>query len=210
MKRLLLIAAVLAASFSFAVLPAQAKWFNEPLGWTISSVGTQFNPTGINVRDTAYTVFGGAAVDTTAIFSLDNAMPLLRGTIGSSVTGGGAVATPAYGPYGSDTCVVAYFVIEQDSAATGTITIGSSSATIILEGRAGGFGSAATLAGGWAKADSIVLPATQLATNPTVFYPLRTIGPYGNILAYATYRIRTLANAGLLPAARAWIRYWKP
>lgn len=189
-----------------ASMPVSAgKWVTREIKWQLSNQGGPLGATAIWVRDTTHAVFGGAAVDTTNEFSLDEAFPLLRGVVAGTATGSLNSTTAS----GSDTLTMAYMLFQTDSSAAGTSSAATSSLPVFIDGRLGGMGSAVALSNGWVKADSLVLTASQLATNTTLVIPIKNIGAYGNILAYPQLRLRTVANVGYLSAARVFLRYWK-
>ena len=194
----------------FLLLPLQAhagRWVNREIFWQLSNQGGPLSATQIYIRDTLRTVAGGAALDTTGVFSLSDAWPLPRGLTGS--TAGGVINS--IGGSASDTTIAAYFVVAQDSAAAGTITLANTNAAWIMEGQTTTGNITGTLVGNWVKVDSLTITGTtQVAASPCVVYPINSIGKYGSPYAYENLRIRSLTWAALMPAARCFIRYYDP
>ena len=203
MKRFVVLFLLLSVSFA---TQAHARWITKEIKWTISNVGAPFDPTGIYVRDTIRTAIG--PVDTTGAFSLDLASPPPRGMAtpaGQAIGGinGDAVA-------GSDTTTVAWIVLQADSSAAPTA--GLTSATMILDGRVGGYGPSVNLARGWVKADSALVSGaagkTLILGDESVGFPIRSVSPYGNVLRWGEFRARISGAGTALSAARVFLRYW--
>jgi hypothetical protein len=186
-------------------------WVTKEVKWQLSNVGAPYNPTGIYVRDTTHTVLAISQTDTTATFSLDNADPITRGAVGHLIPEVNGIPTAMYA-YNSDTTIIGYLVMQVDTTAAPTTVFGT--LTALIDGKVGGFGSTATLARGWVKADSIVLTTAtgaQLITgDETVVVPLQTIGKYSNIREFGALRARIsmTGTAALMSAVRVWVRYY--
>jgi hypothetical protein len=189
---------------------AQAEWVQKEIRWTIS--GVTGDGANIYVRDTTRVVFGGGSTtsDTTGWFSLAQATTQ-RGAQDPRIVNGSL-----NGAAQNDTTIIGYLVFQADSSAVPTASL--TTTTLIIEGRAGGFGGpATTLARGWVKVDSIVVNgAAGNASMETIVAPLRTItaitgqNTINNIQAFAQLRARTLTATGVLSACRAFVRYWRP
>jgi len=189
---------------------AQAEWVQKELRWTLS--GVTGDGSGIYIRDTTKVVLGGGTttLDTTGWFSLASAMPLQRGALSPGVS-----SIINNGSAGNDSTIIGYLVFQADSAATPTTSL--TTMTMLIDGRAGGFGTAVTLARGWVKVDSIVVNGSAgNASLETIVCPLRTItaitgqNTINNLAAYAQLRARIISATGILSSARAFIRYWRP
>jgi hypothetical protein len=204
LKRFCFMLFALAALASVAV-PAQAgKWVTKEIKWRLSNQGGPSGATAIWVRDTTHAVFGGAALDTSASFSLDDALLPPFPLASPHALGLLATASQKKGP---DSLGVAYVVIQQDSAATGTITAGNG-VTMRLDGRVRVTGPAVNNSRGWIVADSLVAASTNLAADPIVFAVVSSSSPYGPLARFAELRLRTVTDAELLPAARIYLRYY--
>jgi hypothetical protein len=193
---------------AFLITPAEAgKWVTKEIKWQISNQGAPTNAGAIYIRDTLYTALG--PVDTTANFSLDDADPIPRGVVAPGISEQGAVTASGFA-YQSDTTVVAYVVLQSDSSAAPTS--GLTSATMLVDGRVGGFGPATTLARGWVKADSTFVNGaaggTMITGDESIAFPIRSISPYGNIRRWGTLRARISAAGTALSAVRVFLRYW--
>lgn len=198
MKKLLFSLAVL--TMLVASVANAGKWVQKEIKWQFSRVGSPRSGTEIYVRDTTYTVFGGAALDTSAVFSLDGVDFPPVGLLQSV-----DVSTGSGDP---DSLAIAYIVVSQDSAATGTITAGAG-VTCIIEGATGEVGTNVNLSAGWAKVDSIIVGNAGAVTTSQVNYgALKNVSEYGPIFPYNSLRLRTIADAHLLPSARIYLRYW--
>ncbi len=196
---------------------AQAEWVQKEIKWNIS--GVTGDGASIFVRDTAKVVFGGGTTtrDTTGWFSLKYAQPIPRG-LGSAQAYPSATeemgSPTAWGAaYQSDTTIAAYIVIQADSTAAPTATV--TSVTIEVDGRVGAYGPSTTLTRGWVKQDSLVIDGGTNRGNLTladesVVIPLRTVGVYGPIWKWDQLRVHETAATGVLSAARAFVRYWRP
>lgn len=192
---------------------AQAEWVQKEIRWTLS--GVTGDGTGIYVRDTTKALFGGGTttLDTTGWFSLKDAQPLPRGAVApgqAEVIGNPGVTTAAYL---SDTTIAGWLVFAADST-SGANACTMTALTVFIDGRAGAFGNAVTLARGWVKSDSIVVSSASgadmtSASDETVIVPIRTIGKYGNIFKWAQLRARISAATGTMSSCRAFVRYWR-
>ena len=194
-------------------LVAQAEWVTKEIKWRISGIGPTGTSTTIWVRDTTYQAVGGTAGgDTTATFSLDDATVPPRGaTLPVNATGQIAELDPR--PLVSDTCTVAWLLIQADSSAATTAT--ATSVTVLFDGKVGGIGgSAATLGEGWVKADSAFINGAAGGTMTTgddaYGIPIRSASPYGNVLRWGELRARVSPATGSIPAARVFLRYYRP
>ncbi len=188
--------------------PAHARWVTKEVKWQLSNQGAPFNASAIYVRDTLYQVLSGDTRDTTAGFTIDEAMPPPRGAVAPGTIG---TANSTSGSL-SDTTVIAWLLFQVDSTAAPTATL--SSLTILIDGRVGGFGSTATLARGWVKADSALVNGAAggslILADESIGVPIRTISPYGNVQRWGELRARQTAATGILSAVRVFLRYWKP
>lgn len=189
---------------------AQAEWVQKEIQWKLS--GVTADGSSIYVRDTLKAMLGGGTttLDTTGIFSLNDGQPLPRGVQSSGVVNG-SLAGAAF----NDTTIAGWLVFQADTTATPTATL--STMTLIVEGRAAGFGPTAVLSSGWVKMDSVVVNvSTGNVSMQTLLMQLRTIGPItgqnaaNNIFAFAQLRARVLTATGVLSSARAFVRYWRP
>lgn len=208
MKRAVL--AVLAVLGMVIPLTAHAEWVTKEIQWRQSGIGPLGTSTSIWVRDTIKTAVG---VDTTSSFTLDDATVPLRGSGG---IGGGLSATG--GLNSSDTCVVAWIIIQTDSSVATTAT--ATNLTAIIDGRVGGLGglpssgTPATLGEGWVKADSAFINGAAgghfETGNDSYGFPIKTISPYGNVQRWPELRARITVATGSIPAARVFLRYYKP
>ena len=203
----------------FAVLlplPALAgQWRQKEIKWHITSVGSPTNATAIYNRDTTYTVVATSQVDTTGSFSLTQA-DVFRG-------GHSGAATMV------DTCLAGFLLIQGDSSTTIANTI--SGITVEIDGRAVGTGAASGNAS-WTVIDSTVaspIAAGSTTDGPTAvcIIPLRAMNALGGIggslnngaaagavnqpykiFACEELRVRLSPTAGLMSAARVFVRWW--
>jgi hypothetical protein len=155
-------------------------------------------------------VGGTADGDTTSDFQINDATVPLRGLAQS-----GGIATNASGTAMSgtgDTTTVAWLLIQCDSSTVTTAT--ATAVTAIFEGRVGGFTYNATLGEGWKKADSTFINGAAGGTMVTGddFYalPIHTYSAYGSVLRFEEMRARISPATGSIPAARVWLRYYRP
>lgn len=195
-------------------LTAHAEWVTKEIQWRQSGVGPLGTSTGIWVRDTIKTAVG---VDTTSVFTLDNATVPPRGAAGTNRLGASGT-TGQYPPNSADTTVVAWIIIQSDSSAATTAT--ATNLTAIIDGRVGGFGSGtygnfpATLGEGWVKADSVFINGAAgghfETGNDSYGFPIFSISPYGNVLRWPELRARITVATGSIPAARVFLRYYRP
>jgi len=192
---------------------AQAEWVQKEIRWTVS--GVTGDGSSIYVRDTTRVVLGGGTttLDTTGWFSIASAMPLPRGIVAPGLNGISGNQSGGVAAYQSDTTVIGYLVFQADSTAAPTASL--TSISLLIDGRVGGLGPNTTLARGWVKSDSIVISSASGlnmtgATDESIAIPIRTIGVYGSIFKWNQLRARTIAATGILSAARAYIRYWRP
>lgn len=201
----------------FAILPAvvHAEWVTKEIKWRISGLGPTGTSTTIFVRDTTFNAVGGGASDvgdTTSSFSLDDATVPPRGTAVTPLGGSaiGASGTAMNAP--NDTTVVAWLLLQCDSSTVTTAT--ATSVTALFDGRVGGMTYNATLGEGWKKADSTFINGAAGGTMVTGddFYriPIHTVSPYGAVLAFPEMRARIGTATGSIPAARVYVRYYRP
>lgn len=189
---------------------SQAEWVQKEIQWKLS--GVTGDGASIFVRDTIKAMLGGGTttLDTTGVFTLKQAQPLQRGAQSQGIVNGSLVGATA-----NDTTIIGYLIFQADSTAAPTASL--TTMTIIVEGRAGGFGPITTMARGWVKADSIVVNGTAgNASMETIVAPLRTIAAVtgqntiNNLAAFEQLRARLISATGVLSSARAFVRYWRP
>lgn len=189
-------------------LTAHAEWVTKEVKWRISGIGPTGVSTAIWIRDTTVTSIG--PVDTTASFSLNDAMVPPRGIgmpAGVATTGNGVLAS-------ADTCIIAWVMVAPDSSAIPTPAF--TSATMLVDGRVGGFGAINSLSAGWVKADSCLINGaaggTMILGDHTLSFPIRSISPYGTVFRFEELRARVtgLGGATGLAAARVFVRYYRP
>lgn len=190
-------------------LVAQAEWVQKEIGYQLS--GVTADGSAIYVRDTLKAMLGGGTttLDTLGDFTLTEAQPLPRGSLGPGVSN--TINNSSV----NDTTIIGYLVFQADSSGTPTTSL--STMTLIVEGRAGGLGTTTTLARGWVKCDSIVVNGSAgNVSMETIVAPLRTIATItgqntlNNVAAFAQLRVRVLTATGVLSSARAFLRYWRP
>ena len=206
MKRAVL--AFLAVLGLLIPLTAHAEWVTKEIQWRQSGIGPLGTSTSIWVRDTLKTAVG---VDTTASFSLDNSTVPPRGAAGPNRLGASGVVSQ-FAPNAIDTTVVAWLIIQSDSSAATTAT--ATNVTAIIDGRIGGFGAVATLGEGWVKADSVFINGaaggTMATGDDSYGLPIFSISPYGSPLRWPELRARITVATGSIPAARVFLRYYRP
>ena len=199
-RRFRKVSAVLMLCTFAAPMVAQAEWVQREIGWKLS--GVTGDGASIYVRDTNKVVLGGGSttVDTTGWFSLRAAQPLPRGALAPGIQ--------ANGYSQNDSTIAGYLVFQADSSAAPTASL--TTMTLIIEGRAAGLGPTTTLARGWVNGTA------GNAIMETIVAPLRTIttitgqNTINNMNAYDDLRARVLTATGILSAARAYVRYWRP
>ncbi len=187
------------------VLPvaATAGWRSKEIGWHVTYTGG-FSGTAIVQRDTAFTTLNGAnTLDTTAVFSIDDADVLPRGYVGP-------VATDVVGATGAaavqnDTTMTGFLVVQIDSAAA-AVTNGT--ITVMIDGRMGGMGATTVNSSGWSRVDSTVTTIGAVA-DQSLQIPIRTLGKYASPLGFAQLRARTIGGTGVMSSVRCFLRYWK-
>lgn len=182
---------------------ASAGWRTKEIGWHISRIGG-INGTSIVQVDTALTVLNGASVlDTSVVFTLDDADVPPRGLAAQSeVLGGPGVWGSAYQ---SDTTVVGFLVVQVDSTAA---AVGNGTFTVHLEGRVGGYGATSANSSGWARIDSTVTTLGAVA-DQSLPIAIKTRGLYNSPLAFSQLRARTSGGTGTMGSVRLFLRWWK-
>lgn len=198
MKRFALLAALAAISLAFLSHPADAKWVQREIKWTRMSQGSPYSGTAIYVRDTSLTLLnGGGVLDTTGIFSLDDAQAFVLQSASGAASRG-------------DSLGMGFLVFQQDTTANTTPAI--SSLQMVVQGRAAAAGPANVIQG-WVNIDSTSVTCVA-GTNPIVF-PIRlrqtlaqTVG--SNLQAFEMLRAFTTDAVGTLASCRAFVRYWVP
>lgn len=189
---------------------AHAEWMTKEVKWRISGVGPTGVSTAIWVRDTTYQAVN---TDTTSTFSLDDATVPPRGVVLSGgVALGASGTTGSYPPNSADTTTVAWLIIQSDSSAATTAT--ATNVTVLVDGRVGAFGPVATLGEGWVKADSIFINGaaggTMATGDDSYGIPIHSVSPYGSVLRWPDLRARITTATGSIPAARVFLRYYRP
>jgi hypothetical protein len=107
---------------------------------------------------------------------------------------------------------VAWIIIQADSSVATTAT--ATNVTMLIDGRVGGLGAAATLGEGWVKADSSFINGaaggTMATGHDSYGIPIKTISPYGNVQRWPELRARITTATGSIPAGRVFLRYFRP
>lgn len=212
MKRFALSLLTLFAVFATAIPPELygGSWVTKEVRWRISSVGSPTDPTAIYVRDTLRTSIG--PVDTTSVFTLNDADVPPRGLLAPGVVGQAAANVTVNSV--NDTTIIAYLVLAPDTSGTPP-TPAFTSVTALIDGRLAGLGTAPVTNGvGWVKADSALANGAvgggMILGDQTISFPIRTMSPYGGIFKYNELRARITGVGGAtgLAAARVFLRYW--
>lgn len=194
-------------------LTSHAEWVTKEVKWRISGIGPTGTSTTVWARDTIYQAVN---VDTSAVFSLDDATVPPRGV---AFSGGGTISASgtAFHPNAQDSTTIAWLLIQSDSSVATTAT--ATNVTVLVDGRVGAYGPnpqglATGNAEGWVKADSVFINGaaggTMTTGDDSYGIPIHSVSPYGNVLRWPDLRARVTTATGSIPAARIFLRYYRP